>query len=76
VVFHSINGKGTCGRSALDGECARTYNTGNLGTGSIVGGSVVAVGGLASLFFLAPSTTTSNLALGLGASSISVRGRF
>jgi hypothetical protein len=76
VVFHSINGKGTCGRSASDGECARTYNTGNLGTGLIVGGSVVAVGGLASLFFLAPSTTTSNLALGLGASSISVRGRF
>jgi hypothetical protein len=76
VVFDSINGKGTCGRSASDGECARTYDTGDLGTGLIVGGSVVAVGGLASLFFLAPNNTSSNLALGLGASSISVRGRF
>jgi hypothetical protein len=76
VVLHSISGKGTCGRSASDGECAQTYDTGKLGTGLIVGGSVVAVGGLASLFFLAPNNTSSNLALGLGASSISVRGRF
>jgi len=76
VVLRKYDGEGTCGRSAAEGECARRYDTGKLGTGLIVGGGAFAVGGLAALLFLGPDSSDAPVSVGFTGSSVSLGGKF
>jgi len=71
-----IDGRGTCDLHSGQQACPNIHDTKALGTGLVMGGSVVALGGLASLIFFAPASSSSHLALSWTGSSLSFSGAF
>jgi len=76
VYLLALNGQGTCDLTAAEKQCPRLYDTTGLGTGLVVGGSVVAIAGLVGLVWFLPGNWDSQVALGLSGSTLMVRGRF
>jgi hypothetical protein len=60
-LFH-LDGEGSCTMEAGQKLCIRTYQTAGWGTGFVVGGGVLALGGLATLLFLGPKTSSPSVA--------------
>jgi hypothetical protein len=71
-----INGRGTCTLAASQWQCPEVRTTSTVGTAMIVGGSIAAVGGIAGMFLLAPSSGDSRSAKGFDGFSISLRGTY
>jgi len=76
IYLHHLNGQGTCTLAPPQSLCPRSYSTGSLGTGLMVGGGAAAVAGLVGLIFFGPNSGDSHVALGSDGSSISVSGAF
>jgi hypothetical protein len=71
-----INGRGTCDLAAAQWQCQQVRTTSGVGTAMVIGGSIVAAGGLAGMFLLAPSSGDSRSAKGFDGFSISLRGTY
>jgi hypothetical protein len=76
VYLLHLNGRGTCELAANERQCPDLYDTAGMGTGLVIGGGAAVVAGLVGLIFFPPTARTANLAFGLNASSMAIRGTF
>jgi hypothetical protein len=71
-----LHGEGTCDLSGAQERCPRRYDTRGAGIGLLAGGGAITVAGLAGLVFFSPRNGSSQVALHVTGSSISISGGF
>jgi len=71
-----LDGQGTCDLTPPQEHCPERHKTQGLGIGFVAGGGLAALGGLAGLIFFPPQVGGTNVAVGFGASSLSIAGAF